>query len=328
MPMRCAPLVILATLACLLGGCATKPEVEPEPKNSNAEAQAALEQGLAARTAGNDKAALAELERAIAINPKLSAAYMAIGDIHLEWGQYAEAEKGFSVAAELEPGNFDAQYRSGLCLQMLKQFTEAVRAYLKALAIRPDDFDANLNLATAYLQMNEPAQAVPYAQRAVRAKPDSGPARVNLGAAYAAAGNNAAAVVEYQQAAELMPLTPALLLNLADSLAKSGRLPEAEQTVRELLKSNPTAEGYERLGSALFRLKRYDDALAAFRKSLESDPDYYPALNGVGVCLLNRYLWSDRKDNEARQEALTMLRRSVRIDPSQTRIVELLSRFQ
>ena len=47
---------------------------------------------------------------------------------------------------------------------------------------------------------------------------------------------------------------------------------------------------------------KYDDALAAFKKSIELDANYYPALNGAGICLLNRYLMD--KDDTARPEAL------------------------
>src|SRR5262249_21806665 len=161
---------------------------------------------------------------------------------------------------------------------------------LRALSIKPEDFDANLNIATAYLQLGEPGPGLPYAQRAVRLRGNSGPARVNLGAIYAALGDHESAVVEYQQAAELMELTPELLLNLADSLGKSGRYVEMQNTLEQLIRSKPSAVAHERLASSLFRQQKYEEALVQFRKALAIDHDYYPALNGVGVCLLNKYL--------------------------------------
>ncbi len=272
--------------------------------------------------------ALAEFEKAIANNPRLTTAYMGAGDIYRRQGDYVKAEQRYGQAARLEPFNFDAQYLHGLTLQLLDRLSEAVVAYLKALQIQPEDLNANLNLATAYLQLGEPRQALPYAEKAVRIDGRNAPARTNLGAIYSALGRHEDAVVEYQQAAELTPLTGPLLLNLADSLGKSGRYEEMVNTLQQLIRTEPTANAYERLGSGLFRLRRYDESLSAFRKALEIDPNHYPALNGVGVCLLNEWHWSDQKNEAARQEALRALRRSLQVERNQPKILELVTRYK
>ena len=82
-----------------------------------------------------------------------------------------------------------------------------------------------------------------------------------------------------------------------------------------------------RSGFARFKQRDYTGATDAFRNSLELSPSHFPALNGLGVCLLNAYLMSDRTDDDARLEALRHLRRSLRINQRQPRIVELVSRF-
>ncbi|MFG0325739.1 MAG: tetratricopeptide repeat protein [Phycisphaerales bacterium JB037] len=276
---------------------------------------------------GDREAALAIFERAIQRNPELTVAYLGAGDIYRELGDYSSAEQRYAKAAELEPRNFDAQYFHGLSLQLLDRFAEAVRAYLRALSIRPGDFDANLNLATAYLQLGEPRQAQVYALRAVRLNGQSGAARANLGAVYAALDEHEAAVAEFQQAAELMELNPQLLLNLADSLSRVGRHAESINTLDQVLRIEPSPEAYERLGAARFRMRAYEDAAAAFGQALDLDANHYPAINGLAVCRLNDYLWSDRTDREAYDEAVELLRRSLRIRPNQPKIIELLRRY-
>ena len=82
-----------------------------------------------------------------------------------------------------------------------------------------------------------------------------------------------------------------------------------------------------RLASALFRLQKYDESLTQFRKALELDPDYYPALNGVGVCMLNKFLLSDKKDRSAHDEAIQALRRSLQIELKQPAVVDLVTRY-
>lgn len=315
-------------VAAAPAGCARNRSAAADtPATEPARDEDAVARAQQLRAQGFREQALAELEAAIARNPKLTVAYIGVADIYRESGDYEPAARHYAQAAALEPRNFDAQYGHGLMLHYLNRLSEAVRAYLRALAVRPDDFDANLNLATAYLQLAEPEQAVAFAERAVRIRGDSPNARVNLGAVYAALNRHDEAVAQYQQAAEYMELTPELLLNLADSLGKAGRFAEMVNTLERLVDVQPSAAAYERMGTARFRLRQYDDALSAFRAALELDADYYPAHNGVGVCLLNRYIWSNRTDRTALDEALAALRRSLQIEPRQERIIELIARY-
>ena len=57
------------------------------------------------------------------------------------------------------------------------------------------------------------------------------------------------------------------------------------------------------------------------------DADHYPALNGIGVCLLNKYLLSQRADTQARRDAVEALRHSLRVNRRQPKIIDLLSRY-
>jgi tetratricopeptide (TPR) repeat protein len=324
--------LLALSAAFVLPGCrgarAARAEREPAQRiDIFVEAQQAVARAELLNEQGLDMVALAEFERAIAINPRMTTAYMGIADIQQRQGNYAQAEVHFRRAAEIEPANFSAHYGQGLMLQLLDRIAEAVRAYLRALQLQPTDFDANLNLATAYLQLGEPAAGLIYAQRAVNLQADSGPARVNLGAIYAALGDHESAVIEYQQAAELIDLSPQLLLNLANSLGQIGRFAEMQNTIEQLIRVEPTALAYERLAAAHFRQGRYDEALVNFRQALDIDANHYPALNGVGVTLLNRYLQSGREDLDARNEGLRALRRSLQIERRQPVVVDLVSRY-
>lgn len=301
--------------------------VSKEPDSADA-GQEAVTKAQALVAKGDNELALAQFEKAIEVNPTLTVAYLGAGDIYREKGDFPAAEKNYRQAATLEPTNFSAQYLHGLSLQLLDRLSDAVRAYLRALTIRPDDFNSNLNLGTTYLQLNEPGQALPYAQRAAKISPKSAEARTNLGAAYSLLNRHAEAIVEYQQAAELTELSAPLLLNLATSLGRVGRYEEMVNTLEQLTKSEPTSNAYERLGSGLFRLRRYDESLGAYRKAVEIDPNNYPAHNGIGVCLINQWIFSNETDEPARQEALGAWRKSVQIERDQPIILELLGRYR
>lgn len=287
-----------------------------------------LERAREFRAMGDIRAALAELERAIAFNPRFTPALLEAGDLHMELGEIAMAERSFAAAARSEPRNFDAQFRHAGVLHQLGRTDEAVRAYLRALAVRPNEYDAMLGLSTAYLEARNPEQALPYAQRATRSRPRSGEARMHLGNTLAALNRHEEAVVEFRQAAELLPRpAPGLLLNMAESFNQLGRYAEMVGALTEVVAAEPSPVAYERLGSGLFRLRRYDESLRAFGRAVEMDPTYAPALNGVAVCELNNYLWSGKADGAARERAVEAMRASIRIDRSQPRIVELLRRY-
>ena len=266
--------------------------------------EASYAQAVQLHSSGDLRSALRELERAIAYNPQFTLAYLESGDIYMEMAQYEQAERQYSLAVRNEPRNYMAQYRHAQVLH-------------------------NLGISTVLLEMGRAEQALPYAQRAVKSEPPSGRARMHLGNIYAALDRHEDAVVEYQQGAEMMDApTAGLLLNMAESLNQLQRYAEMVGALDQLVRIEPSALAYERLGSGLFRLKRYDDALAAFSSSTELDSDYYPAYNGIAVCELNQYLWSSKSDGGARERAVEAMRQSLRIDSKQPRIVELLRRYK
>ena len=276
---------------------------------------------------GRYEEALGELELAILENPTLSIAHVQAGEIYKLTGDFNSAETSFSRAAFLDPENIDAQYNLGLIRQLNGELADAAYAYNNALAIDPYHVESNLNLATTYLQLGQPLQALPFARRAVALDDTNGPARANLGATLESLGRHSEAISEYQAAAERMDLTSPLLLNLADSLGKSERYREMATTLERLIEIDPSAKAFERLGYARFKLEQFPDAIESFRSSLNLDETHYPALNGVGVCMLNQWLLNDRQDAEMLHRAIESLRQSIRLNNQQPRVIDLLNRY-
>lgn len=294
---------------------------------SSAGAGELVKQADQARASGDTEEAIRLLAAAIERNPTLTVAHLNIGDLYLEQDDPVSAEKHFGTAAQQQPGSFDAQFKHGYALQLLNRLSEAVRAYLRALSIQPDDYQANQNLATAYLQLKEPGAALSYAERAVALRPSSGAARANLGSVLTSLDRHDEAVREYRAAAELMELTPQLLLNLSESLGKLDRYEEMASTLDQLALTSPSAVGLERLGYARFKMRQFNAARDAFQRAVTLDPTHYPALNGLGVCLLNDYLASNRTLEDARRDALKLLRQSLRQNRNQPKIFELVNRY-
>ncbi len=286
-----------------------------------------LAQAEAAERAGEYQVAMAVFRQILARNPTIATAYIGIGEIYMIQQDYEAAEPVLARAARLEPRNFDAQYGHGRALQMLDRFIEAVRAYHRALTIRPDSLDANQRIATTYIQMGVPSSALVFAEKAVEIDPASGPARVNLAAIYQDVGRTADAIRQYEAAVELMEPTPPLLLSLIKALAHEKRYVDAKNTAEYLVKLDPSARAWERLGWCAFRLGEYQQSIESYRESVQVDPDYWPALNGIGCNALNTWLLSGKADGPAFQEARQALRRSLRANPDQPKVISLLSQY-
>jgi len=286
-----------------------------------------LARAEAAGRAGEYEVALSVFRQILAQNPTIATAYIGIGEIYMIQQDYEAAEPVLARAARLEPRNFDAQYGHGRALQMLDRFIEAVRAYHRALTIRPDSLDVNQRIATTYIQMGEPSSALVFAEKAVEIDSASGPARVNLAAIYQDIGRTEDAIHQYEAAVELMEPTPPLLLSLITALAKEKRYVDAKNTAEYLVKLDPSARAWERLGWCAFRLGDYQQSIESYREAVQVDPFYWPALNGIGCNALNTWLLSGKADGSAFQEARQSLRRSLRANPDQPKVISLLSQY-
>lgn len=318
------------------GGCRSSESVRVDSAAADASTEqvnaAALESALsnahAALHSGDYDAAMAMFREILAKNPTVATAYVGIGDVHMAHQDYAAAEPNYGRAARLEPRNYDAQYKHGLALQMLGRFVDAIRAYQRALVVRPSSHEANLNTAITYLQMGEPRSARAFAEMARTLKPDDAPTRINLGAVYDQLGLYDLAIEEYLTAAELTDPTPELRMNIVNAFANAGRYQETINAAETLLRVQPSASAWERVGWAWFRLKDYEKSIEAYRIAVQLDESHWPAWNGVGVNALNAWLLSDKRDAESRRQAGEALRRSLRINPDQPRIVQLISTYR
>ncbi len=317
---------VLVSVALTVAGCESG---QPRrTRRMDGEERKLLVQGQRYQQEGLLESALAAFEMVLDDNPQVVDAHLGIGDIYEIRGDYDEAARNYANAKTINPGNFKAVYKLGLMYHLLNRVRDAISEYLAALAINPSNFQANLNIATAYLQIDEPQMALPYAEAAVELKPNDPNAYVNLGTVYAALGEHHLAIEQYQAALELGRLKPEIAMNMAGSLIKIGKYQRAINVLKTVLKLRPDGVVHERLGYAYFKLAQYDPSLEHYRTALDYDPDDTAALNGVGVNLMTRYLRGRREDASLRDQAIQSWQRSVRVDPSQDKIVNLIATYR
>ena len=94
-----------------------------------------------------------------------------------------------------------------------------------------------------------------------------------------------------------------------------------------LVKVEPTAESFTKLGRALFKLGEYDRSINAYRRAVKLDPKYWQAHNGVGVNALNAWLGSDKQDETKWREARASFRRSLQANNDQQQVIILMQKY-
>ncbi|MFM1803898.1 MAG: hypothetical protein RL136_777 [Planctomycetota bacterium] len=344
---RSTPLAVLSAALLTASACTTRaplptqpvttPELAPRAEQPALEVRVKPNESESARlgvargaTAADDyDTALRLFRELLAENPTLAEAYTGIGEVHESRGELELAEPAYARAVSLDPGDFTAVSSHGRVLEALGRARDAVKAFQRALMIRPRDLDSNLAMSRLMIFTGQAESAVVFAERAARIDPENGAARLQLARAYLEAGRGGDAIREYEAACELVDPPADVMFALINAYARELRYQEAANAAEALTRTEPSAAAYERLGWTLFRLNRYRESDEAYRRAIELDPEYWPALNGAGINALNAWIQAGKPDNDARRyEARTMLQRSLRANPDQPKLTALLLKYR
>jgi tetratricopeptide (TPR) repeat protein/TolB-like protein/predicted Ser/Thr protein kinase len=118
---------------------------------------------------------------------------------------------------------------------------------------------------------------------AVRLDPTLADVYVSRASAYRQTGRRAEAIDALERAIALQRSHDNAHEVLGDTLLEANRPDEALAQFHEAIRLRPSARHYDRLGTALFRLGRYDEAITALAKFAELQPDNASAHHKLGT---------------------------------------------
>lgn len=186
----------------------------------------------AQRTSSIDRARNAA-RRALELDPSLVEALATDAYIkfYYEW-DWPGAETAFRRAISLDPDYATARQWYAEYLFYMGRFQEAMLQINRAHELDPQSVVISLQLASPHLYAREYVQAIDKIQEALRLDPDFPLALYMLGTCYEQLGRFEEAVVEYRKIAD----TKLGLTGLGYAYGKSGRLQEAREVLRQLLR--------------------------------------------------------------------------------------------
>ena len=147
-------------------------------------AEAHLLRGTLELSAHDRDSARVDLEKAVALNPRLSGAHARLGELLLALGESEHARAAFAQELALDPDEFTSNLNMGVLAKQDQEYVEARRYFERALKTRPDDPGvryqmANLDLATGNL---EPARQA--LEALIAESPDFAEAHATLATVY------------------------------------------------------------------------------------------------------------------------------------------------
>ncbi|HKF46185.1 MAG TPA: tetratricopeptide repeat protein [Terracidiphilus sp.] len=209
--------------------------------------------------------------------------------------EYKAALNADPGSAPLYDGLADLYFRTGRARDAESTAREVIKNH-------PNDVDAHKLLGRIYLrQLGEQQNAVSSSspsgnaldlaiaefEKIVALKPNSVDDRMVLGQLYTVKHQSAKAEEQFKTAQEIEPESEEVVLNLSRVYSESGNLDQAAKVIEAVPENDRTARMESTLGATYDQLKRPKDAIAAYKRAQDLQPDDAQTLNALGQALMN-----------------------------------------
>ncbi len=160
-----------------------QPIIDKILKNGDS-AEARLLMGTTKYMVNDFSGALADLQKAVEMNPNLPEVFSYYGLALLVTGDQAGAKKAFEHELQSDPNNFDANLRMGVLLRQDENNEEALKFLHHALQIRPGDYGVRYQIAVVELAKGQLPEACHDLESLVKDAPQFTEAHVSLATVY------------------------------------------------------------------------------------------------------------------------------------------------
>jgi serine/threonine-protein kinase len=213
------------------------------------------------RTADELRKAIGEFQHAIDLDPNYALAYTGLADSYVALEAFADrpasetlpkAKAAVERALQLDDSLADAHVSRGLIQQFSWNFGDAEREYKRAVEL-------NSNCATAYFYHAFFLNVIK--------------------------GDFNEAMAQIRTAQRLDPLSPRISTEISHIRISQGELDAAQEAAKDVIELDPNfAVAHRVLGAVYLRQRRYNEAIAEFKKAVELSGRASWYLAGLGEC--------------------------------------------
>jgi len=258
---------------------------------------------------GDVKGAWALFEEAIALDSRNARAWLDLGLVYEEVGDWSAAEKAYRRATEID-GNFAEAFNNlGVLLRERNDLEGAIEMLERAARLDPTFAPAHYNLALAYEDHGDLQRAEVEYLASIRLLPDDAVPRINLAMLYLELGRPIDARSQLSSAAPLVRDDVLLSVAVGSGLRRSGAPEDAVDVLRralELAPERPPTDLLAELALASYASGDLRSAESVMGQAVDQRPDDAALRYAFGAILAKK-----GSTDRARQE----LRQVIRLDP-------------
>ncbi|GAB4529360.1 MAG: hypothetical protein Tsb0014_11220 [Pleurocapsa sp.] len=212
---------------------------------------------------GKIEPAIAMYRQAIKQNPRNSRFYFALGQILASQGKWQQASRHYQQALALNSNFAPGHYSLGMVFSKMNQWSQAQGCYQIAVSLQPNYWEAYHQLGIVLQEQKQWLQAINAYQKVLDLRPQFVPAILKSANIYRRLGQYQQAINSYTQVIEIA--TP-------DSPLEQEALNSYQTTLESHPQPNPSL--YYQLGKILRSKSRFSEAIAAYQKAIEVDPNF------------------------------------------------------
>jgi tetratricopeptide (TPR) repeat protein len=220
--------------------------------------------------------AIAEFDKALAINKDLADAYFNRGNAYSRKGDYDRAIADFTGAIRIDPNKIEAYNNRGIAYARKGDYDRAIADYTGAIRIDPNDADAYYNRGVAYYNKKDYDRAIADWTSSIRINPNSADVYYNRGNAYYVKEDYDRAIADWTSAIRINPnFTDAYFNRGLAYGARKGDYDRAIADYTSALRLDPNyARAYFNRGNAYFDKMDYNRAIADYEATLRINPNH------------------------------------------------------
>lgn len=285
-----------AVAAMLWAGflCASVAAQEKGPETREQEVYELLVEGSKLAGKGAYLEAVEVYHKAIGLAPDDPMPRTCLGMVCLSIWRYDQARHHLEKALALDPDSVGARVWLARCDLREFEYVRALERLREALDLKPEDPDAMAVLTLLLIHLDDLDRAEDLAQKTLAVDASHGFARVCLAHIHLLRKRGETAAREFAQCIRENRYNAAAYVGLGQTLSNLGRPVNALQVLNEGVRRNPfLPQMFSTRAFVRFKMKRVDDAIRDYRKSLEIDEDY---AGGHGI-----YSFYDASERESRR---------------------------
>ena len=234
--------------------------------------------GTARAQLQDPQGAIADYDRAIALNPRLIVAYNNRGNLRQQLGDVDGAILDFSFVLKIDPGSAIAHNNRAIIYTQIGQFSAAIADYHRAIELQPNFVSVYNNLGNNYCQMGETSLAIVQYSKAVTLDPDFAVAYSNRANVHRIQGDFITALVDYDRAISLDPSLTVAYYNRGICHRQNGNHQAAIANYTQTLVLDPQYfYAYYHRGNARQYVGDKRGAIADYTQTIYFDPQHLHA---------------------------------------------------